>query len=265
MLTEDRFQADRPPIFLSGYPHESGQPDTGKGWDLAAISSRILKTSIMAVTVTAIGIAVLSVGNPVALLANVTDWMDSKPAPQAEAEPTSATIQTTASTPDNPNTTDAPTRSETIAAVQSAESSQAEAIGQRQTETSQRQAEAAPTQAETNPPVSEELFKQFQAWAAEEEARKQAGSAQPVQAAPLRVAQDTPERARPAKKHRRVHSVQNAHAEIRPQRYRARVREEQEPRSLAPPAADPRAATPDPAAQNSQPTGFFQTLGIRNN
>jgi hypothetical protein len=265
MSTEDRFQPDRSPIFLSHYPDETGQPDTNKRWDLAAISSRILKTSILAVAVTAIGIAVLSVGNPVALLANVTDWLDSKPAPQAEAEPTTAAVQTTANASDNPTTTDALARNEAVVAVQPAEPSQAEAPAQRQAETSQRQAEAAPSQAETSPPVTEELFKQFQAWAAEEEARKQAGAAQPVQAAPVRVAQDTPERARPAKKHRRVHSAQNAHAEIRPQRHRTRVQEEQDPRSLAPPAADPRAPAPDPAAQNSQPPGFFQSLGIRNN
>lgn len=259
MLTEDRFQPDRPPIFLSDYPDETGQPDTRKSWDLAAIASRILKTSILAVTVTAIGIAVLSVGNPVALVANMTDWLDSKPAPRADADPTTASIQTIAAVQDNPPVADTPSRSETVTAVEPVEQSQAETTGLRQAETSQ--------QAEAAPPVTEELFKQFQTWAAEEEARKQAEPTQPVPAAPVRVAQDTTERARPAKKHRRVvHSVQNARAEIRPQRhYRARVQEQQDPRSLAPPAADPRAPAPDPAAQNAQPTGFFQSLGIRNN
>ena len=61
MTTEDGFQPDRPPIFLSGHAEEAGQPDIGKGWDVATISSRILKASILAVVVTAIGIAVLSV------------------------------------------------------------------------------------------------------------------------------------------------------------------------------------------------------------
>jgi hypothetical protein len=266
MRTEDRFHPDRPPIFLSDYPDEIEQPDTGGGWDLATVASRILKTSILAVTVTAIGIAVLSVGNPVVLLANVTDWLDSKPALQADADPTSAAVQTMAGAQDNLTATDAAARSETVAAVQPAEPGQVEATDQRQAETSQRQAEAAPSQAETSQPVSEELFKQFQAWAAEEDARKQPGSAQPVQAAPVRVAQDAPERARPAKRHRRVHSVQNARAELRPQRHhRVRVQEEQDPRSLAPPAADPRAPVQDPAAQNAQQPGFFQSLGFRGN
>ena len=259
------FSSDRPPIFLSEYPEEIGQRDVGKRWDLATISSRILKTSILAVAVTAIGIAVLSVGNPVMLVANVTDWWVDKPALQPEADPATSTTQTIAGTQDSPTTTtDAPPREEIAAAVEPAEPSQAEPpvkpdasaprVGQRQAENSQ------PITAD-NQPVTEELFKQFQAWAAEEETRKQAGSAQ---AAPVRVAQDAPAQARPAKKHRRVHSVQNARAEIRPQRHhRARVREQQlDAREQVPPVADPRA--PDPSVQNAQPPSFLQSLGFRN-
>ena len=263
MAAEDGFHSDRPPIFLSEYPDEIGQRDVGKRWDLATISSRVLKTSILAVTVTAIGIAVLSVGNPVALVANVTDWLDSKPALQPEADPATSTTQAIAGTQDSPTTTtDAPPREEIAAAVESVEPSQAEAAGQKQAETAgQRQAENSQPITADNQPVTEELFKQFQAWAAEEETRKQAGSAQ---AAPVRVAQDGPAQARPAKKHRRVHSVQNARAEIRPQRHhRARVREQQlDAREQVPPVADPRA--PDPSVQSVQPPTFLQSLGIRN-
>jgi DNA gyrase inhibitor GyrI len=260
MAAEDDFHSDRPPIFLSEYPDEIGQRDVGKRWDLATISSRVLKTSILAVTVTAIGIAVLSVGNPVALVANVTDWLDSKPALQPEADPATSTTQTIAGTQDSPTiTTDAPPRVEIAAAVEPAEPSQAETAGQKQAESGQRQAENSQPITADNQPVTEELFKQFQAWAAEEETRKQAGSAQ---AAPVRVAQDGPAQARPAKKHRRVHSVQNARAEIRPQRHhRARVRE-LDAREQVPPVADPRA--PDPSVQSAQPPTFLQSLGIRN-
>jgi len=262
MVAEDRFHSDRPPIFLSEYPDEIGQRDVGKRWDLATISSRILKTSILAVTVTAIGIAVLSVGNPVMLVANVTDWWVDKPALQPEADPATLTTQTIAGTQDSPMTTDAPPREEIAAAVEPAEPSQAETAAQRQDEVGQRQAEnSQPITAESKSVLTEELFKQFQAWAAEEETRKQAASAQ---AAPVRVAQDGPAQVRPAKKHRRVHSVQNARAEIRPQRHhRARVRE-QEPdvREQAPPLAAPQA--PDPYAQNAQPPSFLQSLGFRN-
>jgi hypothetical protein len=250
MATQDGFEPDRSPIFLSE------QPDIRKAWDMATISSRILKTSIVAATVTAIGIAILSIGNPVALVANVTDWWGDKSALQPGADPSTSTVQSVAGTQDLPQsiastqdlpttTTDAPTRDEIAAAVVPADQSQAEA-GQPLTEAQ---------------PVIEALFKQFQAWAAEEETRAQAGSEQPVQAAPVKVVQDAPAQVRPMKKHRRVRSVQNARAEIRPHRnHRARVREEQDAR--VPPVADPRAQ--DQFGQNAQPPSLLQSLGLRN-
>ena len=249
MATEDGFQPDRSPIFLSGHAEETDQPDIGKAWDIAIISSRILKTSIVAVTVTAIGIAILSIGNPVALVANVTDWWVDKPALQPDAEPSTPTVQSIASTQDlPPTTTDAPPRDEIAAAVEPADQSRAE-VGQ--------------NQAEVGQPVTEALFKQFQAWAAEEETRAQAGPAQPVQAAPVPAVQEAPAQVGPTKKPRRTRSVQNARAEVRPQRnHRARVREEQDPRGQVPPVAAPRAQ--DPSVQNAQTPSFLQSLGLRN-
>ena len=94
MATKDGFPPDdRFPVFLSEHAEETGQPDIGKAWDIAIISSRILKTSIVAVTVTAIGIAILSIGNPVALVANVTDWWVDKSALQPGTDPSTSTIQ----------------------------------------------------------------------------------------------------------------------------------------------------------------------------
>lgn len=249
MATEDGFQSDRSPLFLSGQAEEAGQSDIGKGWDLATISSRILKASILAVAATAIGIAILSIGNPAALVANMTDrWVD-KPTPLPEADPAPSTIQTIAGTQDVPTTaTGVPAGDETAAAVVPA---------------GQSLAEAGQSQADDGQPVTEELFRQFQAWAAEEETRAQAGAPQSVQAAPDRVAQDAPAQVRPVKKQRRARSVQNARAEIRPQRHhRARVREEQELREQVPPVADPRAQ--DPSVQNAQTPSFLQSLGFRN-
>ncbi|MBT1514628.1 hypothetical protein KIP88_29475 [Bradyrhizobium sp. SRL28] len=254
MATNDGFQPDRSPLFLSGHAEETEQPDIGKAWNIATISSRILKTSIVAVTVIAIGIAILSIGNPVALVANVTDWWVDKPVLQPDADPSTSTIQSVASTHQSiaspqdlpPTTADAPTRDEIAAAVEPAD---------------QRQAEQS--QAEVNQPITEALFKQFQAWAAEQETRAQVEPAQPVQAAPVKVAQDAPAQVRPVKKHRRVQSVRNARAEIRSQRnHRARVREEQDARAQAPPVADPRAQ--DPYVQNAQPPSLLQSLGLRN-
>ena len=241
MATKDGFPPDdRFPAFLSEHAEETRQPDIGKAWDIALISSRILKTSIFAVTAAAIGIAILSIGDPVALVANVTaSWVD-KPALQPDTDPSTSTIQSIASTQDlPPTTTDAPTRDEIAAAVEPADQGQAE-IGQ---------------------PLTEALFKQFQAWAAEQETRAQVEPAQPVQAAPAKVVQDAPARVRPAKKHRQVRSVQNARAEIRPQRnHRAKVRQEQD--AQIPPVADPRAQ--DPSVQNAQTPSFLQSLGLRN-
>lgn len=238
MATKDGFQPDRAPIFLSEHAEDTAQPNIGKAWNIAIISSLILKTSIVAVTVTAIGIAILSVGNPVALVANVTDsWVD-KSALQPGADPSTSTVQTIAGMQDLPTTTtDAPARDEIAAAVEPADRSQAE-IGQ---------------------PLTEELFKQFQAWAAEEETRAQAEPAQPVQAAPVQVAQDARVQAQPTKRHRRARSVRNARAEMRTQRnYRARVREEQNARVEVP---DARAQ--EQSLQNAQTPSLLQSLGLR--
>jgi hypothetical protein len=243
MATKDGFPPDdRFPVFLSEHAEKTRQPDIGKAWDIAVISSRILKTSILAVTVTAIGIAILSIGNPVALVANVTDWWVDKSALQPGTDPSTSTTQSIASTQDlPPTTTDAPTRDEIAAAVEPA--------GQSQTEIGQ--------------PLTEALFKQFEAWAAEQETRAQVEPAQPVQAAPVKVAQDAPARVRPVKKHRRVRSVENARAEIRTQRnHRAKVREEQDARVQVPPVPDPRAQ--DQSLQNAQTPSLLQSLGLRN-
>jgi hypothetical protein len=243
MATEDGFQPGRSLILLPQHAEETELLDLGRAWDIATIASLVLRTSIVAATVTAIGIAILSIGNPVALVADVTDWWVDKPALQPGADPSTSTIQSIASTQDLPPTTiDAPPRDEIAAAVEPADQSRAE-VGQ--------------SQAEVGQPVTEALFKQFQAWAAEEETRAQAGSAQP---APVRVVQEAPQ-VRPAKKHRRTRSVQNARAEIQPQRnHRARVRQEQD--AQVPPVADPRA--PDPSVQNAQTPSFLQSLGLRN-
>ena len=251
MTTKDDFPADdRYPVFLSAQAEETGQPDIGKVLGRATISSRILKTSILAATAAAIGIAILLVGNPVALVANVTAlWVD-KSAPQPGPDPSTPAIQSIAGTQDlTTTTTDAPARDEIAAAVEPADQGQAE-ISQ---------------------PPNEALFKQFQAWAAEEDSRAQVVPVQPVQNAPVRVVQnapvrvvqDAPAQVRPTKKHRRIRALQNARAEIRPQRnHRARVREEQNAREQVPPVPDARAQ--EQPVQNAQTPSLLQSLGFRN-
>jgi len=268
MTTDNGFQPDRPPIFLTERLDETGPADVEKRWDVATVSSRILKASALAAAVTTIGVGALSVGNPVELVAHMTDWWNDKPAVQLEADASASTMQTIADAQDTPAATNEPAREEVAVAAAPADQNQADAV-QRPAEPVQAQpvqvqaepprpADVAQGETEKGPPVSAELFKQFQAWAAEDESRGRAGSAP---AAAARVAQET-QQARPAKKQRRVHSVQNARAEVQPQkRHRTRVRQEQDAREPLAPPTDPRA--PDPAAQNAQPPSFFQSLGFR--
>src|SRR5437899_8450826 len=242
MATKDGFQPDRSPIFLSEHADEIGQPDIGKAWERADISSRILKLSIWAVTATAIAIAILSVGDPVALVENVTATWIEKPAPQPDADPSLPAIQSIVGTQDLPPTTtsDAPVRDEIAVASEPADQNQT-AIGQ---------------------PPAEALLKEFEAWAAKQDSRAQVVPVQPEQAAPGQVAQDARAQAQPRKKHRRARSVHNARAEIRTQRnHRSRVREEQNARVEVPAVPDARAQ--EQSVQNAQTPSLLQSLGLR--
>ena len=165
MPTKDGFDPDHPlPLFLS--VDEPEQEDIGKAWDRAVISSRVLKASIVVATATAIGIAVLAVGDPVALFADGTaSLVDNQP----DTDQSTPTIQFTADAQALPPIAkDAPTRDEIAAA--------SEPAGQSQTENSE--------------PSSKALFRQYQAWAAEEDTRAQAKPVPPVQDAPTQVVQD---------------------------------------------------------------------------
>jgi hypothetical protein len=202
MPTEDGFSPDDPmPLFLAGKPEQQG---IGKVWDRVVISSRAFKASILVATATAIGIAILSVGNPVTLFADVTASRVAKTALQPGTDQSMPTNQFTADAQALPPIAkDAPTRDEIVAAFEAAGLSQTEKNGE---------------------PSSEALFRQFQAWAAEKDAQAQIGPVQhaqdlPTQAAekaPTQVAEDARAPLRPMQKHRHVRPVHNARAEIRP-------------------------------------------------
>ena len=164
VATKDGFPPDYPiPLFLSDQAEEPEQPGIGKAWDRAVIASRILKTSISVVTAAAIVFAILSVGNPVELFANATASLVGTSAPQSgtgqlfqawaakqDARGQTPTIQSTVGAQALPPTArHAPTRDEIAAAFKTAT--------QDQTEISQ--------------PPAEALFKQFQAWAVEQDAQ----------------------------------------------------------------------------------------------
>jgi hypothetical protein len=165
----------------------------------AVISSGVLDVSILVATATAVGVTILSLGNPLALVAEVK----SAPQPGADESPpiilTSAMLSTANAEALPPIAKDASTHE--IAAA-------SELACQTKTENSE-------------PSSSEALFRQFQAWAAEQDARARLG--------------------RDAQKHRSAArtEIQNS------QEPRARVRQ-QSAQVQARPAKDARAEQDDP-------------------
>jgi hypothetical protein len=275
MPMKDDFSPDNLlPIFLSERADKPELSATGIALDRTVIWLRVLKTSILVVT--AAVIAFLLVGNPVAFFANITASLVDISAVRPGTDRSTPTIQSTADaqpllpitrdappvnpsanpeaaapsddktalrppTPGSPTATDAPTRNEIAAASEPTDQSQ---TGNRQ-------------------PSADALFKQFQAWVAEQGPRGQVGPVQPAQDAPAQVLQDARPQVRNLKKHRQVRPVQNARTEIRPEQDpRAKVRREQNARVQVPPVQDARA--PDQSVQNAQAPSFLQSLGLRN-
>jgi len=258
--TEHGFPPDnRFPLVLFEHAEEPEAP----GWDEDVIWSRILKTSIAALPVAVI--ALLLVGHPAAPFANVTASLLHLSPFEAGRGRSTPTIQSTAPAQALlPAATEAPTRDEVAAALEAGNRSESE----------------------IRQPPAEASLKQFQAWAAEEDARAQliqpvqdapaqVGSVQPLQdaqapavqdapaqVAQAQVAQDDPEEVRPVQRHRHLRRVRNARAEIRPvQSPRARVRRQQNAREQARPATDARAQ--DRSVQNAQPPSLLQSLGLQ--
>jgi hypothetical protein len=136
MATKDGFPPEYPiPLFLSYHAEEPEQPGIGKACDRAVISSRILEKSMLVATAAATVFAILSVGNPTVLFEDAMASVE--PTAGAQALP--------------PTARDAPTRDEIAAAFKTAYQSQTE----------------------IDQPPAEALLKQFQAWAAEQDARAQ--------------------------------------------------------------------------------------------
>ncbi|SDO78354.1 hypothetical protein [Afipia sp. GAS231] len=204
MATKDSVPLDQPiPLFLSVQTEEPEQPGIGKAWDRAAISFRILTTSILVVTAAAIVFAIL-VGNPIALLANVTASLVGTSASQDDTQ-SMPTIQSTADAQALPPTaSEAPTGEEIAAAFKN----------------------AVQSETEIREPPAEALLKQFQAWAAEEDSQAQVRPEQSVQDAQAQAqvqddqaqaVQNARAQVRPVQKHRHVKPAHNAQAEIRPE------------------------------------------------
>src|SRR5215475_5552714 len=91
MPTKGGFNSDDPlPLFLVGEPEQQG---IGKAWNGAVISSRVLGASILVATATAIGIAMLSVGDPATLFANITASLVGESALQPGNDQSTSTMQ----------------------------------------------------------------------------------------------------------------------------------------------------------------------------
>jgi hypothetical protein len=212
------------PLFLSDHTEELEKPVIGKAWHRAAISSRILKTSILVVTAAAIVFAIRLVGNPLVLFTNTTASLVATSAPQDGAQ-SMPTIQSTADAQALPPTaSEAPTGEEIAAASSIAYQSHTE-----------------------NPqPAADGLFKEYQAWAAEEDARTQVRPVQ-KQVRPVQNARGEVGPARTA----RAKVVKNARAQVRREQ-NVQVRPVQNTQAQAQPV------------QNAQPTWLLQSLGGHN-
>jgi hypothetical protein len=205
------------PLFLSDHTEEPEQPVIGKAWH--SISSRILKTSILVVTAAAIVFAIRLTGNPLVLFTNAPASLVATSAPQDGAGQSMPIGLSTADVQALPPTaSEAPRGDESAAASNTAYQSQTE-----------------------NPqPAADGLFKEYQAWAAEEDARTQV---RPVQ-----------KQARP---------VQNARVEVRPAKNPpAQVRREQNVQVR--PVQNTQAQAQAQPVQNAQPTWLLRGLGGHN-
>ena len=216
-----------------------------------AAPSRVLKAGLLIAAAAAISIAAMAVENPAVLLAEMSASLLGNSQPQPAPEVQSAEVQ-----PSPPATTDTLTSDDTAASVP-----------------------AVKDQAENGEKPSESLFRQFKAWAAEQDAQTDGGSVQTVQDARAQVEQNVaaapatePVQApyRTVQKRRHGHSVHNARAELRTQNLRKQVRRTQSPRAERPPQQAERpvaqeARAPDAAVQNAQLPSFLSPIfGQRN-
>ena len=186
MPAKDGFTPDRHfSLFLSGHVDEHKQ----RG------SSRLLRASILVIAATVIGIAItLSLGNPVKVLADVTASLTDILVLQPVTYQSTPTIQSTADAQALPPTaTGAPPHDVVAAAFEPAD--------QKQTKISE--------------PPNQALLKQFQAWAAKEDAQAQVRPVQPAQDAPAQVAENAGAPVHHLQRHRHIRSLQSARAEIR--------------------------------------------------
>jgi len=238
--TNDGFTPDHPlPLFLSRHAEEEYAPPR---------SSRRLAASISVMAAAAIGIAFAlswenweNLENPAKLLADITASLPAIPFIQNSPDQPAPAIQAAADAQALPPTAnEAPVRLEVATA--------SDAVNQSQPETGEAPAG--------------DLLRQFQAWAAEQDARLKVEPPRPAQDVQDKVLQIAQEHVQPVHRHRRiVRPVRDARAEVRRPRYpRANIRD-QNARVAGRPVQDARAQ--DQSAPTAQLPSFLQSLGQR--
>jgi hypothetical protein len=182
--------ATNEPVSLFPFAEEPEQHGIGISGHRAVIASGILLLTGAAIVLT-----VLFAGNPLVLFANVTASVVGISASQDGTPHSTPIIQSS----------DAPSSDEIAGAVKTA------------------------SETEIRVPPAEALFREFQAWAAGEDARAQVQQVEPIQ--PLEATQDAQSQ----------DDVQNARAEVRPAQKRRHVRSEPDTRTQMRPVKNARA------------------------
>ena len=228
------------------------QQDTENARDGVVGPSRVFKASVLiAAAVIATGIAVLSLGDPLALYADVTAALVGN----SELQP-----DTDQSIPKNQSVVGAP------ALAQSTANPEALPPTVKDVRTRDEIATVEPAvkdQTEERMPTSEALFRQFQAWATEQDAQTNAKPT--IQDVPAqvgkKVAGNAPVQRRLIQKRKQILPVNNARAEVRTERLRKKVRRAPTARVERPPAENAR--TEGQSVQDAR-ASFLPTSGLRN-
>jgi hypothetical protein len=166
MATRDRFiRSNLAHLFVADHTEQPEQSVTGKARK-TVISSRVAKSIVSVFTAAMIVVAIVTVGNPIALF--VTTSQISTSAPEDIKRQSMPAIQSSASAQALPPAAgESPRGGELLAAFRTAFESKTE----------------------VDQPKADALFNQFQAWAAAEDVPLQVRPPQPIQDAPAQVVQ----------------------------------------------------------------------------
>jgi hypothetical protein len=215
MPTRDGSTPDHPlPRFLSKHDNQPIRLPIVAARKRTVGSSRVVVVTSALIGMT-IAIMILTVEDPVALFADVRTSLLEISAFQPGVVQSTAVIQSTPH-PDNlpPIARDTPRRQEIAAAP------------------------AEQSQTRINQASTEDLLKQFQAWAAEEDKQAKIEPVRLVQDVPEQVVQDDLPKLRIIRTERQVWRVRHARAEMRSRQISRRIRQAQNARAQVRPSQD---------------------------